>query len=120
MPFYSGKSGSVSIAATVYPLSEWSMEVASEALDTTNFGSTGYQTNEAGITSATITASGPYSGSSPAVIGASAAFILKYDSVASGFTVTARITNISVSTSARGVGQINITATSNGSFSVSP
>ena len=120
MAFYAGKSGSVSIGASTQPLTDWSLEVASEPIDVTNFSSSGFAENEAGITSANITCSGPYDGSSGATIGATAAFVLKYEPVGAGFTVTGRVTNVTVSTNVRGVAQVNITAQSTGSFSVTP
>jgi len=121
MAFYSGKSGSVSVAGTPQPLTDWSLEVASEPVDTTNFTSSGYAESEAGITSANITCSGPYDGSAGGAsfsVGAAVAFILKYDSAGAGFTVTGRVTGCSISQNVRGVAQVNITAQSTGSFTV--
>ena len=120
MAFYAGKNGSVSIGGTTQPLTSWSMEVQSEPIDVTNFSSSGFAESEAGITSANITCSGPYDGSSGATVGATAAFVLKYEQVGAGFTVTARVTNVSINDEVRGVAQVNITAQSTGSFSVSP
>lgn len=120
MAFYAGKNGSVSIGGTTQPLTSWSMEVQSEPIDVTNFNSSGFAESEAGITSANITCSGPYDGSSGATVGATAAFVLKYEQVGAGFTVTARVTNVSISDEVRGVAQVSITAQSTGSFSVSP
>lgn len=120
MPFYSGKSGSVSVGGSTQPLTDWSLETSNEPIDVTNFSSSGFAESEAGITSANITCSGPYDGTSGATLGASGSFVLKYDTAGAGFTVTARVTNITVSVNVRGVAQVNITAQSTGSFSVAP
>lgn len=120
MAFYAGKLGSVSIGGSTQPLTDWQMEVQSEPIDVTNFSSSGYAESEAGILSANITCSGPYDGTSGATVGSTGAFVLKYDAVGAGFTVTARVTNVSVSQNVRGVAQVNITAQSSGSFTVAP
>jgi hypothetical protein len=96
------------------------MEVASEPIDVTNFSSSGYAESEAGILSANITCSGPYDGSSGATVGNAVTFILKYDTAGAGFTVSGRVTNVSVTQNVRGVAQVNITAQSTGSFTVAP
>lgn len=120
MAFYAGKSGSASVGGSTQPLTDWSMEVNSEPVDVTNFSSSGYAESEAGITSANITCSGPYDGTSGATVGGAIAFVLKYEPVGAGFTVTGRVTNVTVSTNVRGVAMVNITTQSTGTFSVTP
>lgn len=120
MAFYTGKSGSVSIGGSSQPLTDWSADFKVENIDTTNFGSSGFQTNEAGIASADITASGPYDGSIGLAPGASGEFILTTNSTvgAPAFTVTARVNSVKVDVNVKGVAMVNISATSNGSFTV--
>jgi hypothetical protein len=122
MAFYSGKSGSVNIAGTSQPLSDWSADMKMEVVETTNFGSGGVATNEAGIASIEISANGPYDGSAGASPGDSAIFILSTSSAvgAPSFTVTARISSIKIDTSVKDVAKISYSATSNGSFTVAP
>jgi hypothetical protein len=122
MPFYSGKLGSISVGGTTQPLTDWSADMKMEVIETTNFGSSGVATNEAGIASIEISASGPYDGSAGASPGDSAAFILSTSSAAGApaFTVTARISSIKIDQSVKDVAKISYSATSNGSFTVAP
>jgi len=121
MAFFAGKTGSISVNGATQPLTDWSIDIKSENIDTTNFTDGGYQTNYAGIGSAEITASGPYDGGAGALVGASVAFILtaSSDVGAPAYTVTARISSIKIDVNVKGVAQINYTASSNGSFSIS-
>lgn len=122
MAFYSGKSGSVNIAGTTQPLTDWSADMKVEVIETTNFGSGGVATNEAGIASIEISANGPYDGSAGASPGDSAIFILSTSSAvgAPSFTVTARISSIKIDQSVKDVAKISYSATSNGTFTVAP
>jgi hypothetical protein len=119
MAFFSGKTGSLTVGGTAQPLTDWSIDIKSENIDTTNFSDVGYQTNSAGVGGAEITASGPYDGTAGASVGASVAFILvaSGDVGAPSITVTARISSIKVDVNVKGVAQISYTASSNGSFS---
>ena len=119
MAFYTGKTGTVSIATASQPLTDWSADFKSESIDVTNFSSSGYQENYAGISSADITASGPYDGSMGAQVGDSAAFVLTAGSGGISYSVTARITSVKIDVNVRGVAICTLTATSNGSYSVS-
>lgn len=119
MPYYAGKTGTISIATASQPLTDWSADFKVEQIDVTNFASSGYQENEAGIASADITASGPYDGTIGAQVGASAAFVLTAGSGGISYSVTARITSVKVDVNVRGVAMVTVTATSNGSYSVS-
>lgn len=122
MPFYAGKSGSISVGGTTQPLSDWSADMKMEVVETTNFGSGGVATNEGGIASVEISANGPYDGSAGAAPGDSAIFILSTSTTvgAPSFTVTARISSIKIDTSVKDIAKISYSATSNGTFTVSP
>ena len=122
MAFWSGKNGSVTIAGVSQPLTDWSADMKMDVLETTNFGSGGYTTNEPGIASIEVSANGPYDGSAGANPGDSAIFILSTSSLVGGpsFTVTARISSIKIDTSVKDVAKISYSATSNGSFTVTP
>lgn len=122
MPFYAGKTGSISVGGTTQPLTDWSADMKMEVVETTNFGSGGVATNEAGIASVEISANGPYDGSAGASPGDSAIFILTTSSAvgAPSFTVTARISSIKIDTSVKDIAKISYSATSNGTFTVSP
>ena len=119
MAFYAGKTGSVSVNGATQPLTDWSIDIKSENIDTTNFSDVGYQSNYQGVFSAEITASGPYDGTAGSTVGASVPFILvaSNDVGAPSITVTARISSIKVDVNVKGVAQISYTASSNGSFS---
>lgn len=120
MAFFTGKTGSVSIGGSTQPLTDWSADFKVENVDVTNFASGGYQANEAGIASAEISANGPYDGSIGLQPGASGTFILtaSSDVGAPSFTVAARVTSVKVDVNVKGVAMVNISATSNGSFTV--
>lgn len=120
MSFFTGKSGSISIGGNTQPLTDWSADFKVEPIDVTNFSSSGAQANEAGIASADITASGPYDGTIGLQPGVSGAFVLtaSSDVGAPTYTVTARVTSVKVDVNVKGVAMVNISATSNGTFSV--
>lgn len=120
MPFYTGKTGSVTVGGSAQPLTDWSLDGKVEAIEVTNFTSNGYQESEAGIAGCDITASGPYDGGAGAQPGTTANFVLTAGSGAGApsFTVSARITSIKIDTNVKGVAMISYTAQSTGSFSV--
>jgi len=120
MAFYTGKTGSASIGGSTQPLTDWSADIKNESIDVTNFGSSGYQENYSGISSADITCSGPYDGSIGLQPGASGTFVLtaSSDAGAPAYTITGRVTSVKVDVNVRGVAMVTLTATSNGSFSV--
>ena len=122
MAFYSGKSGSVNIGGVSQPLTDWSADMKMDVIETTNFGSGGVTTNEAGIASVEISANGPYDGSAGASPGDSVVFILSTNGGvgAPSFTVTARISTIKIDTSVKDVAKVSYSATSNGTFTVAP
>lgn len=118
MPFYPGKSGSISVNGAVQPLTDWSIDGKTDAIETTNFLSGGAAENEAGISSVDISASGPYDGSAAAQPGTVCVFILSTGAGPS-YTVSARITSIKVDLNVKDVAKVNYTAQSTGAFSVS-
>lgn len=122
MAFYSGKTGSITIAGVSQPLTDWSADMKMDVIETTNFGSGGVTTNEGGIASVEISANGPYDGSAGAAPGDSAIFILSTSTTvgAPSFTVTARISTIKIDTSVKDVAKVSYSATSNGTFTVAP
>lgn len=115
MPFYAGKLGSITIDGDTNPLTDWSIDLKSEAIESTNFTSAGWQENEAGIASADISANGPLGGISGEP-GDAVVFVLSTGGATPGpsFTVTARITSIKVDTSVKGIAMVSYTATSTG------
>jgi hypothetical protein len=128
---YSGKTGSVSIGGSAQPLTDWSLEISSEPVDTTNFTSGGYEENMSGITRANITCSGPYDGLISAYIGDAGGLVTPFilstgttlgASPVTGpsFTINARVTSVSITQNVRGVAMVNITAQSNGVLSITP
>ena len=118
MAFYSGKSGSVTIANVVRSLTDWSLDVKVNILDTTNFTSGGFDENIPGTRGAEISASGPYNGPSGLNLDNSATFILKVSSAAGSpaFTLNANISSIKIDTSVKDLAKISYSATSTGAF----
>jgi len=119
MATLAGKSGSISIGGNAFALSDWSIDMATEIVDTTVFTSGGAKENIAGLLSGKISASGPFNSTAMAIVsGTSYAFVL---TMASGvaITVTARVSNINVKTDVKDAVRVNITAESNGSFTAS-
>jgi len=126
MAFYAGKGGSISIRTSVgpdvytsKPLSDWSIDIKTDALDVTNFTSGGWQEILAGIFSADISASGPYDGSSLITQGTAARMKL---TVATGMDllVDVRVNSVKIDHSVKDVAKISYSATSTGvhTFSV--
>jgi len=118
MPFYPGKSGSISVNGSSQPLTDWGVDGKTDAIEVTNFLSGGAQESEAGISGVDITASGPYDGTAGAQPGTVAIFILSTGTGPS-FTVAARITSVKVDLNVKDVAKVNYTAQSTGPFSVS-
>jgi hypothetical protein len=120
MPFYAGKTASLTVGASAQPMTDWTLDVKEEAIDTTNFTSGGYQESDGGIRGADITCTGPYDGTSGVTMGTTASFVMATGGGGPSFTVTARVTSVNVSTNVRGVATVSITAQSTGSFTVAP
>ena len=122
MAFYAGKLASLTIGAAAQPMTDWTLDVKEEAIDTTNFTSGGFQESVGGIDAADITCTGPYDGTSGVTMGTVVSFVLATGGAVPGpsFTVPARVTSVNVSTSVRGVATVSITAQSTGTFTVTP
>ena len=126
MAFYAGKGGAISIRTSIgpdvytsKPLSDWSIDIKTDALDVTNFSSGGWQEILAGIFSADISASGPYDGSSLITQGTAARMKL---TVATGLdlVIDVRVNSVKIDQSVKDVAKISYSATSTGvhTFSV--
>lgn len=111
-----GKSGYVALGNTNYAFSMWTADFNTDAVDVTNFSSSGYHENIAGLTGAKITARGPFNSTAMAVTsGTSYAFTLG----ASGsvtYAVTARVTAIKLTTDVTKAVEVEISAESTGTF----
>ncbi len=115
----SGKTGSVTINATARPYDQFDIKFKSEVIDTTNFTTSGYQTNVPGIFSADVSFSGPYDGAEAIAQGDSIAITFATGSAVS-LVITTRLSEVGISTAARNkADQIAVSGTSNGTFSVS-
>jgi len=111
-----GKGGSIAFGASNLALREWTLDMRVDPIDVTNFDSAGFKENIAGLTSAAISARGPYNQGSMAVTaGSSYAFNLRVNST-TGFAVTARVTSVRLVTGADNAVQVDISAESTGSF----
>jgi hypothetical protein len=120
MAFFAGKSATMTVGASAQPMTDWTLDIKEEAIDVTNFTSSGYQESVGGINAADITCTGPYDGTSGVTMGTAASFILATGGGGTSFTVPARVTSVNVATSVRGVATISITAQSTGTFTVTP
>jgi hypothetical protein len=116
--FAHGKTGSVLVNGASQPLTDWSVDFKSDAVEVTNFLSEGVTENVAGIASADVSASGPYDGTAGASPGQDVTFFLGVGGA--GFTVKARITSVKVDLSVKEVAKVSYSATRNGIFSASP
>lgn len=116
MAFYAGKDGSVTVGAATWKLSEWTLDIETDILDTTNFESGGKRENIEGLTKATITGKGPYDAGAMALTsGASVEWVLTVGGLIT-FTVTARTGKMKVSTNVEGKAELEVNAESNGTF----
>lgn len=119
MGFLAGKSGGVTVGAAVWKLSEWGMDVQTEAIDVTNFESGGFKENIAGLTSAALTFKGKFDSTAMAMTtGTSYSFVLEASGSVS-YTVTARVTSIRLTTNVVGAVEVEGAAESTGSFTPS-
>jgi len=97
MPFFSGKTGSLTVNGITLPMEEWSLEFEVEEVEVTNFMSQGLKSLIGGIVGGTVSASGPYSGVSPldlALDGTVVSFFFGLGGGA-GFTRNVLITGVS-------------------------
>lgn len=116
MAFLSGKGGSVTVGTASWKLREWSLDMRTDASDVTNFSSSGYRENIAGLTGGSLSCSGPFDSTAMALTsGTSYSFTLGASNTVN-FAVTARVTNIRISTTIERAVEVSITAETNGSF----
>lgn len=116
MGFLAGKGGSVTVGTATWKLREWSLDMKTDASDVTNFSSSGYRENIAGLTGASLSASGPFDSTAMALTaGTSYSFTLAVSNTVN-FSVSARVTNIRVTTNVDRAVEVSISAESTGSF----
>lgn len=119
MAFYSGKDGSFKVGAAAWRLREWTLDMDTAAVDTTNFESGGFKENIAGLTGGTITARGPYDSAAMALTSGTSYTVTLTVGGLIDFAVPARVTKISLTTNVEGKAEVSITAETNGSFTAS-
>lgn len=118
MAIASGKTGSVTIAASARPYDQFDLKFKSEVIDTTNFTSSGWQANVAGVFSADCSFSGPYDQAEAVAAGDSLTVTFATGGAAS-FAVPVRISEIGINTATRNkADQISVSGTSNGALSI--
>lgn len=124
MSFYAGKNASIGDGTHNLTASDWTLELHTDIIDTTNFTSQAYQENIAGVFRATISASGPYNGGIGAntvvVLGATTSFSLAVGGAGPTFTTTCRVERIVIKTSVRGAAEFDFSAQSTGTWSITP
>jgi hypothetical protein len=116
MAFLAGKSADVVIGVTSYKFREWRATMRGDIIDTTNFGSSGYRENIAGLVGASITLRGLHDSTAMAfTVGTSYTLILK-SSASVSYTVSARLETIETGTTVEGAVEAVLTFQSTGSF----
>lgn len=119
MAFLPGRASSVTIAASARPHANFKVSFKGEVVDTTNFTSSGYQENVFGITSASVSYSGPYDAAEGQAVGDSTSIAFATGGAGPTLTITTRIATIDIDAAARNQAvQIAFTGESNGTFSV--
>jgi predicted secreted protein len=114
-----GKSGNFTVGASAWELSEWTMDMATEAVDITNFNSGGYREVIAGLTDAKITARGPFNSTAMALTSGTSYSLVLAVSGSVSYSVTALVTNIKLVTEVSKAVMVEVSAVSNGSFTAS-
>jgi len=95
------------------------LDFVSEVIPTTNFTSSGYQSNEAGIFSCKANVEGPYNSSAGLTQGQSISMVFALGGGGSSFTITFRVANMRISTAAsNAVARFSASLESNGTFTV--
>lgn len=119
MAFYPGKSASITISASARPYDTFELDFTSEVIDTSNFTSSGYSENVAGMFQINVSYSGPYDGSEGITQGDSVAVTFAAGGGGLSAAITNRISSIKIATAARNKAQtIAVTGVSNGSHSI--
>lgn len=123
--FVSGKIGYVQVAASFYKFDKWKVGFKTALVEVTNFtspeeGAGGCkQEMIAGITSATITISGPFHPSTMLFVsGQSYTWVLGFTSL-TAWTIDALIESMEVDADVKTRGSVSITAQSDGDFEAS-
>ncbi|HEX8158771.1 MAG TPA: hypothetical protein VF526_15405 [Solirubrobacteraceae bacterium] len=112
----SGKNGSVALAGTNYAFGKWEVTFDGEDPEVTNFDSSGFFENLAGIDKSEISLDGPYNTGAMAMTrGNVYVFTLRMSSSVYT-TVAARIKSIKVVTDVKDAVRISVQATSNGVY----
>lgn len=118
MAFIPGRGAAVTIT-TARPHANYKLSYKGEVVDTTNFTSSGYQENVFGITSCSVSYSGPYDGAESQAVGDSTAITFTTGGGGPSMAITTRIATIDIEAAARNQAvQFAVTGKSNGSFSV--
>lgn len=119
MAFYSGKNASTTWSATAQPMEKFDLDFKAEIIDTTNFTSQGYQSNQDGIYSCDGSTDGPYNGSAGLTQGQLITITFAVGGGGPSFAMPMRQSNIRISTATRNqVARIALSMTSSGTFSV--
>lgn len=119
MAFYAGKNASLTFSATAQPFEKFDLDFKAEVIDTTNFTSSGYQSNTDGVYSCSASFEGPYNGSTGLTQGQSIAVTFAVGGGGPSFAVTLRVGSMRISTATRNqVSRFSASAESNGSYSV--
>lgn len=117
MAFASGKTGSITIS-TARPYDTFSLSFESEVIDVTNFTSSGYQENVAGVFHCDIQFSGPYDQAETIAQGALLSTVFVTGGSTS-FTVSTRVKTVRIETGVRNkADQISVSGTSSGTYSI--
>ncbi len=117
--YLSGLSGAVSVNDVTMSFGKWKAPIKTKAVSVNNFTSGGFNQNVEGFSGCELTCEGPYNaGNMPLTSGAMAAFVLQLAS-GNNVSVNARITNLEIDNDAEGNPRVNVTAESNGPFSLS-
>ena len=116
MAFLAGKSADVVIGSTSYKFEEWRATFKTDIIEVTNFGSSGYAENIAGVTSATVSLKGKLDSTAMAfTAGTSYTLILKASSGVT-YTVAARLETIEQTVNVKGAVEVVLNFTSTGSY----
>lgn len=100
-------------------MDRFDLDFKSEVIDVTNFTSSGYQANEAGVFQCDVTTEGPYNGSTGLTQGQSIAMTFATGGGGPSFTMTVRVSSMRIGTATRNqVARFSASMTSNGTFSV--
>ena len=96
-----------------------SIDFVAEVVDTSNFTSSGYQSNLDGMYSANATCSGPYNGSLALTQGQLITMTFATGGGGPSFAIPFRVSNIKLATAARNqVAKADLTLASSGTFTV--